>query len=155
MAKKRIVRINQGRVLPIWLRLFISGLLFTGMFYVNFFLSEETAILLSIGLAAPILPMWNAYRIFEINNQSKVYLRGVWLAGFKFGDWKSFDHIHEIRIVNTGPTQTTRKSGGKAFGAYLVLENQEQLYLIGSNSRDQLQKWLKQIYDKLELERFN
>tara|TARA_Y100001972_G_scaffold119404_1_gene160686 strand:+ start:4315 stop:4785 length:471 start_codon:yes stop_codon:yes gene_type:complete len=152
MPKKGIVRINQGRILPLWLRLFISGFLFVGMLYANFLMSEEIAILLTISLATPVLPIWNAYRLLEINNQAKAYLEGYWFAGFRLGPWKRFREIKEIRILKMANLhQLKRRSKGKAFGAVMIMENEDQVYLIGSNSKDKLKGWLKEIYIKLEL----
>ncbi len=155
MPKKGIVRINQGRILPLWLRLFISGLLFAGMLYANFLLNEEIAIFISIGLASPVLPVWNAYHLLEINKISKAYLNGYWLAGFKFGKWKHFQKIDEIIITNTKDMNKKKRVSNKAYSAIMTLDTKEEVFLIGSNSKDQLKKWLKEIYDKLELETSN
>jgi len=153
MPKKGIVRINQGRILPLWLRLLISTVLFMGMLYANFLLDKSIAVFVSIALAAPVLPIWNAYQLLEINNKSQVYLQGVWLAGFKLGRWKRFRKINEIRIEKAGEiSQLKRKSISKKYGAIMVIDTRDQIYLIGSNSRDQLKVWMKEIYDKLQLE---
>ena len=156
MPKKGIVRINQGRLLPLWLRLIIAGFLFLWMLYANFLMSEGIAIFVSIGLAAPVLPVWNACFLLEINNKSKIYLEGYWFAGFRMGKWKNFSKINEIKIVEKDEARHLRRgSNMKNYSAVVVFENRDQIYLIGGNSSEKLKERLKEINDKLELERSN
>jgi len=156
MPKKGIVRINQGRILPLWLRLTISGFLFVGMLYSNLLLNEEFAVFISIALAAPVLPVWNAYHLLEINNTAKVYLKGYWFAGLKFGQWKRFRQIDEITISEAKDVaQLKVRASNKTYAASMLMDGKEHIYLIGSNSKDQLKKWQKEICNKLELETSN
>ncbi len=155
MPGKRNIRINQGRFLPLWLRLLISAFLFYCIIYSNLYFEEEMAVFISIFLATPVLPIWNTYKIFEINHQAKAYLSGYWVAGFKFGKWRRYNEIVEIRALEPQVRNKLHPRYQKNYAAYLVFEDDHQVYLLGNNSRDILKKSLREIYDKLDLKDHN
>ncbi|XOV91973.1 MAG: hypothetical protein ACFHWX_17410 [Bacteroidota bacterium] len=153
MSRQYTIRINQGRIISLWLRILIVALLFVGILFINLYFKEEVAIVLSIFLAAPVLPFWNAFNLLEVDNQSRSYFKGFWLAGFKRGVWKSYEAIREIKIKDSGMNPSGKST--KYYKAYLIFENLDQIYLIGHNSQEKLKEQLKEIYKKLDLENKN
>lgn len=153
MSKRHVIRINQGRIISLWLRIIIVIFLLTGMMIVNLMMDETYAVFLSICFATPVLPIWNAFRLLEVDARSRAYYKGYWLAGIKWGDWHSYEAIQEVRVLGPGEGQSAKTN--KRFKAFLILKNGEQIYLIGHNSRDKLEDHLKKIHEKLNLDKSN
>ncbi len=151
MSYRHTVRVKQGRIIPLWLRLILTVVLFCGMLLANFYLEEDLAILCSILFAMPIFPIWNAYYLLEVDNKVKAYLNGYWAAGITWGKWKSYREINEIIIL--GPESRkpkNRRSGKKAFEAYLSTDDGTKVYLLGNESKSKLKDRMKILYEKLQ-----
>lgn len=154
----KLVRINQGKSLPTWLRVFIVIISILLMILAFLKLITPWSIMLAI-LFSLIPPAgWFATNILEINTSKKMIFQGSWSMGFRFGNWKHFQELkiifEEKKIKTTSFTLPNNKliTTNKEYQAFLETETAEKIYLFGHPIKDRIKEKVETLNKKLRLD---
>ena len=152
-------KINQGKYVPLPLRFAITlGLFFVEMKVLTL-LPELIGIVVAILISFLLPALWFSYDILVINTNEKTIFSGVWLMGLKIGNTKKFNLIEKIFVNKVKTRQTMyayhsynkHTARGIEYHAYLKLDNDGKIFLMGRKNKEDLHEKLKKIKDKLGL----
>lgn len=153
----KLVRINQGKSLPLWLRIIIAIVSIFLMILTFQMIAAPWSIVLAILLSMIPPAGWFATNILEINTSMKMIFRGSWIMGFRFGEWKRFHELKTItekkQIKTTSFTLPDNKhiTTNEEYQAFLEIESGEKIYLFGHPIEKRIKEKVETLNKKLKL----
>jgi hypothetical protein len=132
---------NRGRVIPVYLRWVLTISLFISIYCCLSFLSETTAITLSITLSFLFPIIWSSYFILEINQDAQTITQAIWIVGLKTNKIKisSVDFLIKIERKDT------------IYVAVLMIKNGPDIILTSHEKEKNLRKKLNAFLGKLDI----
>ena len=151
-------RLNQGRIVSLPIRFFLTLMVFAVMFWSMTALSESIAIIVCI-LISLLLPLvWSSYYILEIDCQNQRIGELTWIAGIKRGNYTSYDSIEKIFINQTGSAQRMTSYGGhvhtkraREYHAYLKTGDSRKFFLLSDSDPVKLEERIQPLVKKLNV----
>ncbi len=95
---------------------------------------------------------------FEIDLEDNIYKDYVWFLGYKNGIREPYKNINYFYITNTnytqtyGPTAVRYQSSGTSYTGYLKLDENNNIFLVESNSKQEVVNKLRMFSEHLRIE---
>ena len=152
--------INQGRALPLTLRVVGVGIVLVAVVKIMQHFPESYAIPIAIALSFLAPMIWFSSTILTINLETKEIHLGTWIMGLKTGRPESFDHIEKIFINEVKTIQKMQRYGTGGvyekrdveYRAFIKLDNEEKYFLISHRSEKKVEKRVADIKKKLGID---
>ncbi|WP_421875574.1 hypothetical protein [Marinoscillum sp.] len=151
------VTINQGRVLPLTFRFFMTISVFGGMALSMQHFDELVAVISCIVISFFLPLAWSSYYIVQIRPEEHEIHEGYWIMGLKKMSKRPYETIEKIYInANSLSQRATSYAGQTAtfserqYQAFLKTSDGYKVELISSKSESDLMDRLKPIAKKLQ-----
>ncbi|MEM0938328.1 MAG: hypothetical protein AAF600_02335 [Bacteroidota bacterium] len=152
-----IVRINQGKALPLKYRLLLVTILWLMVLFALKHLTSLLAIFISIVLCYLVSTVWFAAKIFIVDSEDCHLFVGFWIMGFKKGKWiffKSLEIDVEKKQTKKGILKTSHNHhviSNTKYTAYVKIDNSERFYLFAHPDQERVLEKITMINKKLGL----
>jgi hypothetical protein len=154
------IRINQGRIIPSQYRFIITAGIIFGIFLLISRVNNELGFILCLVLSFGIFPVWTSFFMLEIDMKNNCYRDYYTIMGRSFGVKLGVFHaIHGAKILESKTIQTTYGMGasghtrhGREYSAYLLINENEKVFLISDEDKEDLLERLSPILKKLKTE---
>lgn len=154
----RIVRIHQGKTLPLQFRLVIAIILGTLIVLIMIQIRQPYSIVFTIALSTLTPAIWFSANMLEIDLTKNEVFKGIWVMGFRFGDKTSFSSIEKIFIKKTKTKQTIYSLANNKnvvtdheYRAYIKLDSGHKYFMISHPVKTRIIKKCQQAIRKLGL----
>lgn len=160
MNRNTKIKINQGRILPAWIRLAGTLGLIAAIFFLFDYAPEREAILLSIPLSMLMPLIWSGFHILEVNLETLEVNHSHLIAGKRF-------HVASIHLKGPVRFQIKEKElvqdqfatkrpvrNKRTFSCYLKDSDDKLVFMISDSSYDKLLKRLEPLVKKSGFEVF-
>jgi hypothetical protein len=152
------IRINQGRIIPSQYRMLLTALAVFGIIALVSRYNNEIGFLICLSLAFIIFPLWTSYFMCEIDLTTKTYKDYYMIMGRQVGVKEgSFQTIQGVKILEAKTVQTTYGMGasgytrhGREYSAYLLINENEKVFLISDENKEDLLFRLQPLLKKLD-----
>lgn len=150
------VRINQGRIVPIRLRLGGTVVVLILMAAVLMHLTELAAVFVCIFLSFLVPLLWSSYYLLEINPMAKEISEINWIMSFTIRKVKAYDEIEKIFINETRSSRQMTSYGGQVhtdriheYKAFLKFSDGSNHLLLSDRNPDDLEEKVGPVAQKL------
>ena len=154
----RIIRIHQGKTLPVAFRVTITMILGVLIVVTMEQLRTPYSIGLSILLSTLVPAFWFAAEILIIDLESNEIFNGTWIMGFKFGKVSPITSIDKIFINRVKTKQTIYSlannkniSTHHEYRAFLKLATGEKFFMVSHPDKRRIVEKCQQAISKLGL----
>ena len=150
--KKRQIRIDQGRIIPLYPRFLITGLLVALLIYLMD-QSPKPDLIFVVGLitgSALVYGVWGFRKVLAIDQTASRINQYYWLVGFNLQNQQEQGKGTAIILRKIGRAQ---KAPGKfPWKVFLTLEDGNEVFMISREYREEGEKVARSIANKLGLE---
>ena len=154
----RIVRIHQGKTLPLQFRIVIAMILGILVVVSMDQLPQPYSIAAAIALSALVPAAWFATDLLKIDLEANKIFNGAWVMGFKFGKETPITSIEKIFINRIKTKQTIYSLANNKnvsthykYQSYLKLSTGEKFFMVSHPSKNRMIEKSKQAIHKLGL----
>lgn len=148
---KRQIRIDQGRVIPLFPRLLTTGLLVALFIYLMDQSSKpDFVFILGIVIGSAIIHgLWSTRKIFVVDQTATTLSHYYWLIGIKAQNRQEHGKGTEIILRRIGQDQ--KSPGNYPWKVFLKLESGEEVFVISRDNSEDGGKVASEIARKLDL----
>ncbi|MEM6830165.1 MAG: hypothetical protein AAF551_06585 [Bacteroidota bacterium] len=146
------IRINQGRSVPLLVRLVVSFVVILVSIQILAHLPENAAIALTMSVSLILPVLWFSFDVLTIDTASRRVHQGIWIMGRPIGRSKAYTKIENIFIEKPQTEQNGRNSTHQPplYRAFITFDNQKKYYILSGRSEESLKKKLSKIKKRLE-----
>ncbi len=142
------VKINQGRYVPLTIRIAGTIGITTAIVNILTFLPESLAILSAILASIPVPVLWFSFHILTIDPEEKKIHKTVWVMGLEISNVTGYNQIHSITMR---PLPKRRQAYQPEHTAVLQFDDHKELTLVHRMNKKELHEKIEAMKTKLGL----
>lgn len=140
------IKINQGRLINGPLRIGWTVMVISVIAYLMNTLNNQTGFVICLALSFSLFVVWTAFRLLEVDRTTHEIKAARMIMGRPIGkQTRKFDRLEGVAIIKEIKNDTN-------FSAYLIISENEKVFLISDENEEDLIERLRPILKKLQTE---